>query len=83
MKFCTPPIHRYAGNPGERRRRMKAQLMKLQRVVEQVAGVLDAGHLTEGWMPGWCMPGPLAPVFIARIGKRFAFRLSLPAAHVR
>jgi hypothetical protein len=83
MKFCTRPIHRYAGNPGERRRRMKAQLMKLHRVVEQIAGVLDAGHLTEGCMPGWCMPGPLAPVFIARIGKRSAFRLSLPAAHVR
>jgi hypothetical protein len=57
--------------------------MKLHRVVEQIAGVLDAGHLTERCMPGWCMPGPLAPVFIARIGKRSAFRLSLPAAHVR
>jgi hypothetical protein len=88
MKIGTWQIHGRTGSRGDLRRRTQAKLAALQRVAELVSEALNAGFMPSERLPAdcppaWYMPRPLAPVFIARIGKRSAFRLSLPAAHVR
>jgi hypothetical protein len=88
MKISTWQIHGRTGSSGDLRRRTQAKRAAIQRVAELVSEALNAvfmpsGRLPADCPPAWYLPRPLAPVFTARIGRGFAFRSSLPVAHVR